>query len=169
MNQLEAMTRLATGRAQGAARETAVEEAVLDKADNGRSDAASTARPSLFVISTRQREGFRASVRGRMLDLAEPSSGHELAPTLDDLFILSIASDLAWSARGYLRAQGLAGEVSVSPAWRTNEDPRMAGIDATVTVSKSAGVPSAALAVALEDSIASRCLHGRLHFRVCSE
>jgi hypothetical protein len=49
------------------------------------------------------------------------------------------------------------------------DQPRMRGINATVTVSKSAETTSAALAAALEDSIASRSLHERLHFRVCSE
>lgn len=129
----------------------------------------STYEPALFVIPTRRGEGFRASVRGRIFDLADPGSDHQLAPTPDDLFILSVASDLAWSARSYLRAHELAGEVSVSAEWRTHEDPRLHGIDATVTVSKSAEATSAALAAALTDSTASRFLNGRLQFRVCPE
>jgi uncharacterized OsmC-like protein len=145
--QPEVMTRLATGRRGQAARETS----------------------ALFVIPTRGGDGFRASVRGWMLDLADPSSDHRLAPTPDDLFILSIASDLAWSASRYLRDYGLAGEVSVSAEWRTHEDSRMSGIDATVTVSNSAAATSAALAAALEGTLASRPLRGPLHVRVCSE
>jgi hypothetical protein len=71
-------------------------EAVLDTAGIGRSDAASTTPDAaLFVIPTRRGDGFRASVRGRMLDLADPDAGHRLAPTPDDLFLLSIASALA--------------------------------------------------------------------------
>lgn len=152
MIQPETMTRLATGRPQGPARETTVE-----------------GPHALFVIPTKLGEGFQASVRGRMLDLADPGSGDRLAPTPDDLFILSIASDLAWSARSHLRAHGLAGEVSVSAEWRAHADPGMGGIDATVTLSKSVEATSAALAAALEDGIASRPLRGLLHFRVCSE
>ncbi len=134
-----------------------------------RSQEAEREGTELFVIPTRRGEGFQASVRGRMLDLADPGSDRRLAPTPDDLFILSIASDLAWSARRYLRACGLAGEVSVSAEWRTHDDPRMGGIDATVTLSKNAEATSAALSAALEDSIASRSLHGLLYFRVRSE
>ena len=68
---------------------------------------------ALFVMPTRRGEGFQASVHGRMLDLADPGSDHGFAPTPDDLFILSIASDLAWTARSYLRARGLAGDVGI--------------------------------------------------------
>jgi uncharacterized OsmC-like protein len=124
---------------------------------------------ALFVVPTRRGEGFRASVRGRMLDLADPGSDHRLAPTPDDLFILSIASDLAWSARSYLRAHGLAGDVSVSADWRTQEDPRSSGIDATVMVSQSTEATRVAMAASLEDSAASRPLRGLLQFRVCAE
>jgi uncharacterized OsmC-like protein len=146
-------------------------EAVLDPTGIGRSDAASTTPPdaALFVIPTRRGDGFRASVRGRMLDLADPDAGDRLAPTPDDLFLLSIASALAWSARAYLRAHELAGEVSVSAEWRTHDDPRMGGIDATVTVSNGAKTTNASLAAALEDSIAARPLRGLLRFRVCAE
>jgi uncharacterized OsmC-like protein len=143
----EAMTQLEAGRQPGNACET----------------------NALFVMPTRRGEGFQASVHGRMLDLADPSSDHGFAPTPNDLFILSIASDLAWSARSYLRAHGLAGDVGVSAEWRTHEDPQMGGIHATVTLSKCEETTTTALAAALEDSIASRASRGLLQFRVCSE
>ena len=62
----------------------------------------SRAAPSgaLVVSPHERRDGFWASIRGHVLDLADPHSGHALAPTPDDLFIVSIASELAWTARG---------------------------------------------------------------------
>jgi len=139
----------------------------VDRIDNGESDARPNTPNELFVISTRRGDGFQASIRGHLLDLADPGAGHQLAPTPDDLFVLSIASDLAWSAREYLRARGLVDEVGVSVEWRAHEDPpRVRGIKATVTVSKSAETTSAALAAGLNDSIASGSLQEPLHFRV---
>src|SRR5207237_9361315 len=61
-----------------------------------------------FVSPHERRDGFWASIRGHVLDLADPGSGQALAPTPDDLFIVSIASELAWTARTILRAHGAA-------------------------------------------------------------
>ena len=108
---------------------------------------------ALFVIPSGRGGGLRASIRGHLLELADPSSGHGLAPTPDDLFIASIASDLAWSARHFLRAHGLADDVSVSAEWTTLDSPlRLADVSMTVTVSEMAG----ALSDALEDTLAER-------------
>jgi hypothetical protein len=113
----------------------------------------------LFVIPRGRGDGFRASIRGHILDLADPGSGHALAPTPDDLFVVSIASEIARSARRFLRASGLPDYVSVSATWRTNADlPSPADIDLTVTVSRRAEAVSAALAAAFADGFAARSL-----------
>jgi uncharacterized OsmC-like protein len=118
-----------------------------------------TSSHGLFVIPRGRGDGFRASIRGHILDLADPGSGHALAPTPDDLLIVSIASELAWSARRFLRAYGLPDDVSVSATWRTHEDPpSLADIKLTVTVPKRAEAVSAALAAAFANSLAARSL-----------
>ena len=123
------------------------------------SHAAPTSSRGLFVIPRGRGDGFQASIRGHILDLADPSSGHALAPTPDDLFIASIASDVAWSARGFLRAYGLPDDVSVSAKWRTTEGhPGLADIDLTVTVSRGAEALSGALAAAFTNGLAARSL-----------
>lgn len=127
--------------------------------DNGHSHAVSTWSQALFVIPHERRDGFWASIRGHILDLADPNSGHALAPTPDDLFIASIASELAWSARRFLRAQGVPDYVSISAKWRTHEDlPSLDDINLTITVSRRAEAVSATLAAAFANSLAARCL-----------
>ena len=112
---------------------------------------------ALFVGPRGREDGFRASIRGHVIELADPSSGHELAPTPDDLLILSIAAELAWSGRKLLRAQGLPDDVTVCATWRTPEDrPGMAELDLTVTVSRRAEAVRAALAAAFESRLAAR-------------
>jgi uncharacterized OsmC-like protein len=114
---------------------------------------------ALLVSPHVRRDGFWASIRGHVLDLADPNSGHTLAPTPDDLFIVSIASELAWTARRILRADGLPDDVSVSANWRTNADlPICADIDLTVKVPRRAKAASAALAAAVQNSLAARSL-----------
>jgi uncharacterized OsmC-like protein len=138
---------------------------MLDTADS-RAVPAST--HGLFVVPNRRRDGFDATIRGHLLELADRDSGHALAPTPDDLFISSIASDFAWSAQRFLRARRLPDDVSVSSAWRTHEDwPRLADIDMTVTVSDDAESVSATLVAALENSFAARSLNAplRVHIR----
>jgi uncharacterized OsmC-like protein len=120
-------------------------------------DAVPTSNNGLFVIPRGRGDGFQATIRGHILDLADPGSGRPLAPTPDDLFIVSIASELAWSARRWLRASGLPDDVSVSARWRTPEDPpRLADINMTVTVSRRAEAFNAALAAVLANSLAPR-------------
>ena len=127
--------------------------------DNGDSHAVPTSSQALFVIPRGRGGGFQASIRGHILDLADPNSGHALAPTPDDLFMASIASELAWSARRFLRAYGLPDDVSVSATWRTQEDlPSLAGISLTVTVPRRAEAVGAALGAAFENSLAARSL-----------
>jgi len=84
-----------------------------DNAHNGDGQAAPTSSNGLFVIPRGRGDGFQASIRGHILDLADPNSGHALAPTPNDLFIASIASGLAWSARSFLRSHRLPDDVSV--------------------------------------------------------
>jgi hypothetical protein len=111
---------------------------------------------ALFIIPTRG-DSFKASIHGHMLELADPAD-HRLAPSRDDLLIASIASDLAWSARRFLRARGLPDDVSVT-RWQTTEGlPSLADITLTVTVSTRAKAVSGALAAAFANSLAARPL-----------
>jgi hypothetical protein len=131
----------------------------VQNTDNGDSHAVPTSSHALFVIPRGRGDGFQASIRGHILDLADPTSGHTLAPTPDDLFILSIASECAWSAQRFLRAFDLPDDVSVSAKWRTPENlPGPADITLIVTVSRRAEAVSAALAVAFANSLAARSL-----------
>lgn len=131
--------------------------AATDNAHNGDGQAAPTSSDGLFVIPRGRGDGFQASIRGHILDLADPNSGHALAPTPDDLFIASIASGLAWSARSFLRTHRLPDNVSVSATWRTHEGlPGLADINLTVTAPRSAEALGAALAAAFADTLAER-------------
>jgi uncharacterized OsmC-like protein len=121
------------------------------------SDAA-PASQALFIIPTRRGNGFIASIEGHMLELADPTDSR-LAPSPDDLLVASIASDIAWSARRFLRAAGLPDDVGVSATWRTTESaPSLADIDLTVTVSRRAEAVRAALAAAFANSLAMRAV-----------
>ena len=127
-------------------------------------------RDALFVISGR-RGGLRASIRGQLLELAEPTPGHRLAPTPDDLLIVSIASDLAWSARHFLHAHRLPDDVSVAAEWRTVENPpSMAEVSMTITLPETAEALSHALEATLAGRVAARSFDEppRLHLR-CME
>jgi len=118
--------------------------------------APAASRDALFVIPGRD-GGLRASIRGHLLELAEPSPMHRLAPTPDDLFIASIASDLAWSARHFLHGHGLPDDVSVSAEWRRLENPpRLTDVKMTVTVTETAEALSDALEDALAERVAAR-------------
>ena len=122
---------------------------------------------ALFVTPQRG-GGLRASIRGHLLELAEPSPVHRLAPTPDDLFIASIASDLAWAARHFLRAHGLPADVSVSAEWRRHESPpSLTDVSMTVTVSENTEPLSGALEDALAARVAARTADEppRLHLR----
>ena len=121
---------------------------------------------ALFVIPS-GRGGLWASIRGHVLELADPGSVHGLAPTPDDLFVASIASDLAWSARHFLRAHGLPDDVSVSAQSRRLEDPpSLADIRMTVTVSQTVAPMSDALEEALAERVAARSLEDPTRLRL---
>jgi uncharacterized OsmC-like protein len=129
----------------------------IETTENCEGDAAPTSH-ALFIIPTRRGDGFQASIHGHMLELADPTD-HRLAPSPDDLLIASIASDLAWSARRFLRARGLPDGVSVSARWQTTEnEPRLADITLTVTMSTCAKPVSGALAATFANSLAARSL-----------
>jgi uncharacterized OsmC-like protein len=120
---------------------------------------AAPANNNLFVIGHARRDGFWASIRGHVLDLADPSSDKDLAPTPDDLFIASIASEFAWCARGFLRARDLPDTVSVSATWRTDSHPRrLTDISLTVILSRRAEAARAALATTFANNLAARSL-----------
>jgi uncharacterized OsmC-like protein len=131
--------------------------AAADDADNGDAHAAPTSSAGLFVIPRGRGNGFQATIRGHILDLADPNAGHALAPTPDDLLIASIASRLAWSAGSFLRTHGLPDDVSVAATWRTREGlPGLADINLTVTVPRSAEALGAALGAAFAEALAAR-------------
>lgn len=120
-------------------------------------DAAPTGH-ALFIVPNRHGDGFNASIHGHMLELADPTD-HRLAPSPDDLLVASLASDLAWSVRAFLRAYRLPEDVSVSAKWRTTEGlPSPADIDLTVTASRRAEGVSTALVAAFASSLAARSL-----------
>lgn len=97
---------------------------------------------------------FRASIRGHILNLADPDSRHELAPTPEDLFVAALASQVAWSARSFLHAHGRPEDVSVSANWRADGNvPGRGDLELAVTVSRDADDLGAALVEALELSL----------------
>jgi hypothetical protein len=127
---------------------------------------APASRDALFVVQERG-GGLRASIRGHLLELAEPSPVHHLAPTPDDLFIASIASDLAWSTRHFLQAHALPGDVSVSAAWlRVENSPSLAEVTMTVTVPETAEALSDALEATLAERVAARSLDDPTRLRL---
>jgi len=75
--------------------------------DTAHSHAFAASNNALFVVPSGRGDGFRATKRGHVLELADPDSGHALAPTPDDLLIVSIAANFAWSAQRFLRARRL--------------------------------------------------------------
>jgi hypothetical protein len=121
---------------------------------------------ALFVLPGRHGNGFSATIRGQMLELADPRSGHALAPTPEDLLITSIAADLAWSTQCFLRTRGLPDSVSVSGAWRTKSSPpALADIEMTVVVSRGVDALRTQLLAVLENGLARRALRGPI--RIC--
>jgi uncharacterized OsmC-like protein len=120
-----------------------------------------TSNHVLFVNAHERRDGFWASIRGHVLDLADPSSDPPLAPTPSDLFVVSLASDIVWSSRSVLRAHAMADDVSASVTWTTSRDrPGPADIRLTVTMPRSAESAREALAAVFENSLAARFLPG---------
>jgi hypothetical protein len=122
---------------------------------------------SLYIVPQGLGSGFLATIRGHILELANPgsSSDHSLAPTPDDLLIASLASELAWSTRAFLRAHGLPDDVGVAANWRTGVD--LSGpveVALTVTVSAAAEGARTELARLLENDLGARLLdHPRVH------
>ena len=107
---------------------------------------------ALFVVPTRSGDGFRASIRGHQLDLADPDSPAGLAPTPDDLLLVSVASEIAWSARRFLRSWGLDAHVNVS----ARECPASRCPDVIVSVADGPVEIVERLATALEDGLPAR-------------
>jgi hypothetical protein len=114
------------------------------------------ARNALFVVPYGHGDGFQARVGGHVVDLIDPSS-YALAPTADDLLVLSMASPLAWSARPLLRTRQLPDYVGVAAEWQLREDPPgLDDINLTVKVSRRAETISEELTASLERTLASR-------------
>jgi len=123
---------------------------------------------SLYVVPRGLSNGFRCTIGGHILDLADPGSGCSLAPTPNDLFVASLASEVAWSTRAFLRAHDLPVDVSVAASWSTHDDK--AGpceIGLTVTVSRRAEPASAELGRLLENGLGARLIdQPRVHISV---
>lgn len=133
-------------------------QAVAGSADKGDAHVATASRRSLFVNPHGRRDGFWTNIRGHVFDLADPRSAL-LAPTPDDLYIASIASALAWSARSFLRTQGLRDDVCVAAEWLSDEDPTgLADINVTIRIPRCAEAVHAALSALIESSLAARLL-----------
>jgi organic hydroperoxide reductase OsmC/OhrA len=77
------------------------------------------AEANLVVLPRPRGDGLQAWVRGRAVELADPSRGDAFTPTPDDLLVSAIASSLAWSARAFLARHGLNNNVTVSARWST--------------------------------------------------
>jgi hypothetical protein len=120
-----------------------------------------TSNHALYVIPRKPGDGFQANIRGHVLDLADPSSGNEPAPTPQDLFVVAMASEIAWSARTFLRTYGLPDDVNVCAHWRTRDDlPHPGDIDLIVMVSRRAEAMSAELVGVLENNLEVRSRTG---------
>jgi hypothetical protein len=92
------------------------------------------------------------------------------APTPDDLFVVSIASDLAWFARGFLRARGLDEFVAVSAEWQAREsEPASEELAVTVTVSRAVAEAEELLAAALMARFPARSHQAPLQLSVRAE
>lgn len=125
--------------------------------DDRARDGSSPSSHRLLVMPHERRDGFWASIRGHVLDLAEPGDSDDVAPKPDDLYVASIASELAWSTRDLLRDHDLPDDVSVSAEWRTLANPPgVAELALTITVSTRAEPIRARLADSLESSLAAR-------------
>lgn len=113
---------------------------------------------TLFVVPRGEDNGFQARVGGHVLDLIDPAS-YSLAPNADDLFVVSLAAVLAWSARDFLRAHDLPDYVSVSAEWQKAEDPHGRDeINLKVSVSERVEEMRETVAAAFEKSLAARSL-----------
>lgn len=150
------------------------DRAVLSVPHGARDDqriqqAPATPRVPVFVIPYGRGDGLRASIRGHLLELADPSLGRGLAPTPDDLRTVSIASDFAWFARCFLRDRGLDDYVSVTARPCTTEGSDVDGVDVALTVSKHAAAVQATLSHALEGEFARKFPEGQVRFQVGAE
>lgn len=119
----------------------------------------------LFVKPSRG-GGFQASIRGHILELADPTV-QNLAPTPDDLHTASVASDFAWFARRFLSDRGFDDYVSVTAwQWKCDGSLGVDGVDVTLTVSVGSAPVRAMLTTALERGLAHKFRLGRVRFRV---
>jgi hypothetical protein len=124
----------------------------------------------VFVIASPRGDGLRASIGGHLLELADPSAGNGLAPTPDDLLRASIASDVAWFARRFLRDRGHDDYVGVTARPSPNEgSPDVDCVDVTLTVSKHAAAVRGMLSAALEREVAGRFPTGCVRVQVDAE
>lgn len=113
---------------------------------------------AVFIVPRGHGSGFQANVRGHVLDLIEPGS-YALAPTTDDLLVVSMAAALAWDAQRFLRAHELPDYVSVSADWRTTADPSTLGdINFTVTVLRRTDAVNGELLACLRNCLAARAI-----------
>jgi len=117
----------------------------------------------LFVVPSGAGNGLQASIRGHRLELADPESGHGLAPTPDDLRTTAVASSVAWFARRFLRERGLDDYVSVT-TW-----PSADRLDVSVTVSRDSAGAQAMLSSAPERECRPAFSDAQVRFQVTAE
>jgi hypothetical protein len=76
--------------------------------DNGEADAVFNSSHALFVIPRGREDGFQASIRGHVLDLADPSSGEALAADLNLTVTVSRRAEAVSAALAAAFENGLA-------------------------------------------------------------
>jgi organic hydroperoxide reductase OsmC/OhrA len=109
---------------------------------------------NLVVLPRPRGDGLQAWVRGRSVELADPSRDGVFTPTPDDLLVSAIASSLAWSARAFLARHGLNDNVTVSARWSTR-GPSLGDVDVDlqITVVSLSAAERAALQAQLEAAV----------------
>ena len=138
----------------------------LGTSDRDAQDTAPASGHALFVVPNKHGDGFRATVRGHVFELADPEATHGLVPTPDDLLTAAVAADVAWFTRRFLRAHGHEDYVTVCARIGTPESaPGPDRVDVTVEVSGSAAALTGTLAAALEHRMAETFLTPALRVR----
>jgi hypothetical protein len=119
---------------------------------------------SLFVTPEVRTGSFHASIRGHLLDLADPSRPG-LAPTPDDLLVASLAAHATWSTQEIIGANRRGAVVSVAASWRPHN---LARVVIRVTLSQVAAVECREIARQLFESLPAPWNGLSVHFDVVS-
>jgi hypothetical protein len=120
----------------------------------------------LFVLPDVHRRGFHASIRGNILELADPNGGVPVAPTAEDLYVAALASFLAWTARDILRKWELPEDPNVLAQWQPSNSGAPIAAEFTIAIALSARTAGSALLRALGDALSQRFDAGPPRFRL---